>query len=207
MKVVIIILILIVIGFAVAIGVGVARAVHPPADDGSPKVDASGKVDMEALEDWKPPSLAAVMGKLGAPFAPKLLKRAVRISGQAGSDQQGATPGTLAVEPSKKDMRLAKLRLLAGSAALVTYQGCREDEEGGRTCPQVTCLCSLGMRFDPDDVDDCPEPWRKARTPEGGDRLECGAEDDDASTLIVYPEGGTIKIEPLAGDTATVQIR
>jgi hypothetical protein len=205
MKVVIIILVLIVIGFAVAIGVGVARSRHPPSDDGGPPTKTNGEIDMDALENWEPPSMASMIGTLGAPFAPKLLKRPVLVSGQAGSGLEAGTPGTLTATTSKKDMRIARLRLLSGSAAMVTYENCKEDVDG-RTCPQVVCLCSLGMTFDEDDLDDCPAPWVKARSPDG-DSLKCRREKDDANTLIVYPEGGTIKIEPLAGDTATVRIR
>lgn len=205
MKVVIIILILIVIGFAVAIGVGVARSGHPPSDDGGPRTEANGELDMDALEEWEPPSMATVIGKLGAPFAPKLLKRPVRVSGQAGSGLEAGTPGSLAAATSKKDMRIARLRLLSGTAAMVTYEGCKEDVDG-RTCPQVVCLCDLGMTFDADDVDDCPDPWLKARRAPD-DQLKCRDEKDDAGALIVYPEGGTIKIEPLVSDAATVQIR
>jgi hypothetical protein len=206
MKVDIIILILIVIGFAVAIGVGVARSGHPPSDDGGPRTKANGEIDMDALEGWEPPSMAALIGKVGAPFAPKLLKRPVQVSGQAGAGLEAGTPGSLAVATSKKDMRIARLRLLSGSAAMVTYEGCKEDEDG-RTCPQVACLCAPGTSLDEDDVDDCPDPWLKARRSADGDRLKCRPKNDDATTLIVYPEGGSIKIEPLAGDAATVQIR
>jgi hypothetical protein len=199
MKGVIIILVLIVIGFAVAIGVGVARGHQAPSDSGGPPT-RNGEIDQDALEDWKPPSLAQAMNTVAAPFAPKLLKTPIEIPLQA--DQAA---GRLEVEASKKDMRVARLRLIAGSAAKVTYVCLPRD---GRTCPQTVCLCALGSEFDADDVDDCPESWRKARTSGDGERLSCPADGhDDSASLVVYPEPGVISLEPLVSETATVRIR
>jgi hypothetical protein len=203
MKVVIIILVLIVVGFAVAIGVGVYRATQPPSAGHGPPTKSNGEIDEDALQDWRPPPMAEIMGKLSRPFAPKLLKRAVEVSGQAGSGLGGSTPGQLNVAPSKKDMRIARLRLVAGRAAIATYQ-CLGGE--GRTCPQAVCLCPGSATFEADDLDACPEAWRNARTPNGGDRLECRKNDDDVS-IVVYPQGGVISVDPVAGEAATVSIR
>jgi hypothetical protein len=202
MKVVIIILVLIVIGFAVAIGVGVARGSQAPSASGGPPT-RDGKIDEDALEDWEPPPMAALLGKVARPFAPKLLKSAVQVSGQAGSGLEGGTPGTLAVEPSKKDMRIARVSLVSGLAAKATYACIGGD---GKTCPQTVCLCASGSTPAEDDVDDCPEAWRKARRSGDGEHLACD-KDDAAVAMVVYPEGGVIRIEPLASDTATVSIR
>lgn len=201
MKVVIIILVLIVIGFAVAIGVGVARGGQAPSENGAPPTAANGEIDEDALEDWEPPSMADVMGKLARPFAPKLLKSPVEISGQAGSGLQAGTAGRYDVESSKKDMRIARLSLVAGSAAKATFE-CRGEEKEGQNCEQAVCLCS-GTNLEEDDVDECPDPWLKARTKTG--KFIC-RDDDNASALIVYSGGGVIEVEPVAGDAATVSI-
>uniref|UniRef100_B0T1E5 Uncharacterized protein n=1 Tax=Caulobacter sp. (strain K31) TaxID=366602 RepID=B0T1E5_CAUSK len=203
MKVVIIILVLIVIGFAVAVGVGVARGGQEPSASGAPPTAANGEIDEDALEDWKPPSVAEVMGKLARPFAPKLLKSPVQVSGQAGSGLQSGVAGRYDVDPSKKDMRIARLSLVAGTAALATFK-CHGDEKEGQTCEQAVCLCASGKAFDEDDVDDCPDPWRRARTK--GDKVIC-RDGDDASALVVYSGGGVIEVEPVAGAAATVSIR
>ena len=202
MKVVIIILVLIVIGFAVAIGVGVARGAHGPSAGGGPPT-RDGKIDEDALEDWRPPPMAELLGKVARPFAPKLLKSAVQVSGRAGEGLESGTPGTLTVEPSKKDMRIARLTLVSGLAAKATYDCIGGD---GKTCPQAVCLCSSGSRPSEDDLDDCPDSWRKARRSGDGEHLAC-REDDDAVALIIYPQGGAIRIEPMASKTATVSIR
>jgi hypothetical protein len=202
MKLVIIILVLIVIGFAVAIGVGVARGSQAPSASGGPPT-RDGKIDEDALEDWRAPPMAELLGKVTRPFAPKLLKSAVQVSGQAGEGLRGGRPGTLAVEPSKKHMRIARVSLISGAAAKATYE-CIGGS--GKTCPQPTCLCVSGSRPDEDDVGDCPESWRKARRSGDGERLTC-REDDDVVALVIYPEGGVIRIEPMASEAATVSIR
>jgi len=202
MKVVIIILVLIVIGFAVAIGMGVARGSQAPSASGAPPT-RDGKIDEDALADWEPPPMAALLGKVAGPFAPKLLKSAVEVSGQAGSGLEGGRPGTLAVEPSKKDMRIARVNLVSGQAVKATYECIGGD---GRTCPQTVCLCAAGSTPSEDDVDDCPEAWRKAHRSGDGEHLACD-KDDAAVAMVVYPEGGVIKIEPIASDAATVSIR
>lgn len=147
--------------------------------------------------------MAELLGKVARPFAPKLLKSAVQVSGQAGSGLEGGKPGMLAVEPSKKDMRIARVSLVSGLAAKATYQ-CIGGE--GRTCPQDVCLCVSRSSPNEDDVDDCPEAWRKARRSGDGEHLTC-RKDDDAVALVIYPEGGAIKIEPMVSETATVSIR
>ena len=203
MKVVIIILVLIVIGFAVAIGVGVARGGQAPSESGAPPTDANGEVDADALEDWVPPPMADVMSKLARPFAPKLLKSPIEVSGQAGSGLQTGTAGRYDVEPAKKDMRIARLSLVAGAAAKATFE-CKGEEKEGQNCEQTVCLCDSGRKLDEDDVDDCPDPWLKARTKTG--RFIC-RDDDNATALVVYSGGGVIEVEPVAGDAATVSIR
>ena len=202
MKLVIIILVLIVIGFAVAIGVGVARGSQAPSASGGPPT-RDGKIDEDALAEWDPPPMAALLGKVTRPFAPKLLKSAVQVSGQAGEGLQGGTPGTLAIEPSKKDMRIARVSLISGLAAKATYACFGED---GKTCPQAICLCSEGSRPAEDDMGDCPETWRKARRSGDGEHLACD-KDDASVAMVIYPEGGVIKIEPRVSDKATVSIR
>jgi hypothetical protein len=198
MKVVVIILVLIVIGFAVAIGVGVARGGQGPSAGGGPPT-RNGEIDEDALETWEPPSAAKVMNTLAAPFAPKLLKRPVEISARTGADAS-----RFDVEASKKDMRVARLNLTAGSAARVTYVCLPRD---GRTCPQTVCLCARGSNFDANDFEDCPDSWRKARTSGDGERLLCpGDGHDDAVSLVVYPESGTISLEPLVSEAATLQL-
>ena len=202
MKVVIIILVLIVIGFAVAIGVGVAHGGQEPSASGAPPMK-NGEIDLDELEDWEPPSMAELLGKIARPFAPKLLKSAVQVSGQAGSGLQSGTAGRYEVEPSKKDMRIARLSLVAGDAAKATFE-CKGDEKEGQNCEQAVCLCAFGRNLDKDDVDDCPDPWLKARTK--GGKFTC-RDDDNATALVVYSGGGVIEIEPVAGEAATVSIR
>ena len=201
MRLVIIILVLVVIGFAVAIGVGVARGGQSPSAGGGPPT-RNGEIDKDALETWSPPPMAGLLGKLMSPFAPKLLKAQVEISGQAGSGLQGDTPGRFEVEPATKDMRIARLRLISGAAAKAVYDCVEQD---GRTCPQTVCLCASSSTLDAGDVDDCPSAWLRARRPEGSDRLQC-KKDDDAVALVIYREGGAISVMPLAGESATVSI-
>jgi hypothetical protein len=211
MKVVIIILILIVIGFAVAIGVAVYRATTPPAPPSAhgPPTSSDGKIDEDALANWEPPDIARLMGKVTRPFAPKLLKKAVEISGQAGSGLESDKPGELLIERSKKKMRIARLRLVAGQAAIATYQcGSIEkpdDAEQGETCPQAVCLCPEDAVLESDDAEACGDPWRNARAI-GDGKLRCRKNDNDVSAVI-YKRGGLIAITPISGESATVSIR
>lgn len=203
MKVVIIILILIVIGFAVAIGVAVYRATTPPAPPSAhgPPTGSNGEIDKDALADWDPPPMAAVMGKLSRPFAPKLFKTAIKVTVQAGSE--GAQP----IPPADKNMRIARLRLITGLGAVVTYS-CEDktDEKGreGETCPQVACLCHDKTVLDEDDVDDCEEPWRNARA--SGDKFVCRDKDDDVSAVI-YRDGGALVVKPIGEQAVEVSVR
>jgi hypothetical protein len=202
MKLVLIIVVLIVIGFAVAIGVGVARGSQAPSASGGPPT-RDGKIDEDALEDWTPPPMAALLGKVARPFAPKLLKSAVEVSGRAGSGLESGAPGMLTVEPSKKDMRIARVSLVSGLAVKATYE-CLEGD--GRTCPQAVCLCVADSRPAEDDMGNCPEAWRRSHRSGDGEHLACD-KDDAAVAMVVYPQGGTIRIEPLVGEAATVSIR
>ncbi len=204
MKVVIIILVLVVIGFVVAIGVAVYRATAPPAPPSAhgPPTTSSGEIDEDALASWEPPPMTAIMGRLSRPFAPKLLKTAVEISGQAGSGLEGDKPGELPVAPADKDMRIARLRLVAGQAAIATYH-CVAGK--GETCDQVVCLCPEGAVLERGDADACGDPWRNARA-FGDDKIQCRKNDDDVSAVI-YRTGGMISVVPMSGETATVSIR
>jgi hypothetical protein len=100
-------------------------------------------------------------------------------------------------------MRIARLTLVSGLAAKATYDCIGGD---GKTCPQAVCLCSSGSRPSEDDLDDCPDSWRKARRSGDGEHLAC-RKDDDAVALVIYPQGGAIRIEPMASKTSTVSIR
>ena len=204
MKVFIIILILIVIGFVVAIGVAVYRATTPPAPPSAhgPPVGSDGEIDLDALETWKPPPMAAIMGKLTRPFAPKLLKKTVEISGKRGSGLEAATPGELPVPAADKALRVARLRLVEGRGAVATYQ-CVAGK--GENCPQVACLCREDTVLEDDDIEACEPSWRNARSI-GDDKFRCRKNDDDVSAVI-YRLGGVISIVPMGGETATVSIR
>jgi hypothetical protein len=210
MKVVIIILVLVVVGFAAAIGVAVYRANEPPAPSAAhgPPTNSEGQIDEDVLADWEPPPMAALMGRLSRPFAPKTLKNAVEISGQAGSGLEGDKPGELPIGRADKKMRIARLRLVAGQAAVATYH-CADrqkegDEEQGETCPQAVCLCPEGAVLDEDDVSACGDPWRNARAI-GDGKVRCRKNDNDVSAVI-YRRGGVIAITPMGGETATVSI-
>jgi hypothetical protein len=212
MKVVIIILILVVIGFAVAIGVAVYRATAPPAPPSAhgPPTNSRGEIDEDALADWEPPPMAALMGRLSRPFAPKLLKKAVEISGKPGSGLEGDQPGTLPVDQSDKKMRIARLRLLSGQGAVARYE-CgppRNPPEAGdeETCPQVVCLCPEGAIPEEGDIKDCGTSWRNARSKTGDGLVHCRAKDDDVSAVI-YRRGGRIEITPMGDQSSTVSIR
>lgn len=212
MKVVIIILILVVVGFAVAIGVAVYRATTPPAPPSAhgPPTDRNGNIDEDALADWKPPPMADFMGRVTRPFAPKLLKKTVEISGQPGSDLEGDKPGALPIDPSDKKMRIARLRLLAGQGAIARYEcgPLRDPSEVGdqETCPQVVCLCPEGAVLEEGDVEDCDASWRNARSKEGDSKFHCRENDDDVSAVI-YRRGGRIEIRPIGSQPSTVSIR
>jgi hypothetical protein len=201
MKVVIIILILIVIGFVVAIGVAVYRATTPPAPPSAhgPPTGSDGKIDEDALANWEPPSMAAVMGRVSRPFAPKLFKKATRITVETG---------VLTIPSADKNMRIARLRLVAGLGAVVTYD-CEDksDEEGreGESCPQVACLCHENTLLAADDVKDCEEPWRNARR-SGDDNVLCRKNDDDVSAVI-YRDGGTMQLTPIGEQAVEVSVR
>ncbi|KQY30823.1 hypothetical protein ASD38_05490 [Caulobacter sp. Root487D2Y] len=203
MKVVIIILVLIVIGFAAAIGVAVYRATTPPAPPSAhgPPTKSNGEIDDDALANWEPPPMAAVMGKLSRPFAPKLFKKAVNVSAEAGSE------GTQPIPSADKGMRIARLRLITGRGAIVTYR-CEEsddDDRQGETCPQVACLCPENTVLEEDDVKDCEEAWRNARA-SGDDKFVCREKDDDVSAVI-YRDGGVIVVAPMGEQAAQVSIR
>jgi len=200
MKVVIIILILIVIGFAVAIGVAVYRATTPPAPPSAhgPPTSSDGKIDEDALATWEPPPMAAVMGRLSRPFAPKLFKKPVVVTEQAGE---------LPVPPADKGMRIARLRLVTGPGAVVTYRCEESDDEDrqGETCPQVVCLCRENTVLDEDEAEACEEPWRKARA-SGDGKFVCRPKDDDVSAVI-YRDGGAIAVTPMREEIVEVSVR
>jgi len=205
MKAVIIILVLVVIGFVVAIGVAVYRAVTPPAPPAAhgPPTTSDGEIDREALETWNPPPMAEVLGKLSRPFAPKLLKKTVEISGQPSSGLAGDKPGELPIAASDKKMRVARLRLVEGRGAVATYV-C-EPAGKGETCNQVVCLCHEHTVLDGDEVKACNDPWRNVRAI-GDDRFSCRKDDDDVSAII-YARGGVIQVAPMGESAATVSIR
>lgn len=214
MKAVIIILVLVVIGFAVAIGVAVYRATTPPAPSAAhgPPTTSSGEIDEDALATWEPPPMASVMAGLSRPFAPKLLKKAVDLTGQPGSGLAGDKPGELPIGRSDKKMRIARLRLVEGRGAVATYRcgaevetGEAEDEKAGENCPQVMCLCHEDTVLEEDEVEACEEPWRKARAI-GDDKFRCRKKDDDVAAVI-YRRGGVIQVAPMGEGAATVSIR
>lgn len=200
MKVVIIILILIVIGFVVAIGVAVYRATTPPAPPSAhgPPTGSDGKIDEDALANWDPPPMAEVMGKLTRPFAPKLFKKAVTVTEQTG---------VLPIPPADKNMRIARLRLITGLGAVVTYSCEESNDEGreGETCPQPVCLCHEKTVLNEDDVEDCKEPWRNARAA-GDGTFVCREKDDDVSAVI-YRDGGAIVVKPMREEAVEVSVR
>lgn len=204
MKAVIIVLILVVIGFVVAIGVAVYRATTPPAPPAAhgPPTTSNGEIDEDALANWEPPPMAAVMGKLSRPFAPKLLKKAVELTGQPGSGLAGDTLGELPISPAGKDMRIARLRLVEGRGAVATYQ-CVAGK--GETCPQVACLCHEDAVLEDADVEACEESWRRARGI-GDDKFRCRKNDDDVS-VVIYRLGGRILVAPMGEQAATVSVR
>jgi hypothetical protein len=205
MKAVIIILVLVVIGFVVAIGVAVYRATTPPAPAAAhgPPTTSRGEIDEDALQTWQPPPMAQAMGKLSRPFAPKLLKKAVEISGQPGSGLAGDKPGQLPIGPSDKKMRVARLRLIEGLGAVVTYV-C-EPPGKGETCNQVACLCHDKTVLQGSDVKACEKAWRNARAIDD-DKFRCLKNDDDVSAVI-YRRGGVIQVSPIGKNAATVSIR
>jgi len=205
MKVVIIILVLVVIGFAVAIGAAVYRATAPPAPPSAhgPPTTSGGEIDEDALETWEPPPMAEVMGRLSRPFAPKLLKKTVELTGQPGSGLAGGTPGELSIDPSGKKMRIARLRLVEGRGAVATYV-CEPAREG-ETCNQVACLCRENTVLEGGEVEACKASWQNARAI-GDDKFRCHENDDDVSAVI-YQRGGVIRISPMGENAATVSIR
>ena len=115
--------------------------------------------------------------------------------------------GELPVPPADKGMRIARLRLVTGRGAVVTYRCKESDDEDrrGETCPQVACLCHEKTVLDEDDVEACEEPWRKARA-RGGDRFVCREKDDDVSAVI-YQDGGGITVAPMREEVVEVSVR
>lgn len=202
MKIVIIILILIVLGFVVAIGVAVYRATTPPAPPSAhgPPTDSNGNIDEDALADWEPPSMAAVMGSISRPFAPKLFKKAEVVEFPAAEDRKSQT---VSVPAANKDMRMARLRLIVGRGAIATYTVLAPGQ--GETSPQTACLCAENTLVDEDEVDDCGDAWRKARKA-GDGKFFCRAKDDDVSAVI-YRSGGVIEIKPLGDQSVEVTVR
>ncbi len=205
MKVVIIILILIVLGFVVAIGVAVYRATTPPAPPSAhgPPTTSDGEIDEDALADWKPPPMAALMGRLTKPFAPKVFKKAVEVTLQPDPDQGGGKSDTVPVPAAKKDMRVARLRLLEGRGAVAIYTSAFPGE--GETSPQRVCLCPENTILEADEAEVCEEAWRKARATSDG-RLLCRAKDDDVSA-VVYRSGGVIEVTSIGKQPVRVTIR
>jgi|GEM_PF-1333039 len=205
MKVVIIILILIVIGFAVAIGVAVYRATTPPPPPSAhgPPTDSEGNIDEDALADWKPPSLADAMAKLSRPFAPKVFKKAMDVTVQKDSEEDGAKSEIVQVPPADKDMRIARLRLIMGQGAIATYTAPIPGE--GQKSPQHVCLCFEGTLLDADEVEACGKPWLDAR-PAGDDKVRCREKDDDVSAVI-YRSGGVIEVTPLGDQQVKLTVR
>jgi hypothetical protein len=203
MKVVIIILVLIVIGFVVAIGVAVYRATTPPAPPSAhgPPVGSDGEIDRDVLETWDPPPMAMIMGELSRPFAPKLLKKTVEISGQPGSGLEADKAGELPIAAADKALRIARLRLVEGRGAVATY---RCVPAKGEKCPQVACLCREDTILDEDEVEACEKSWRRARSNSDG-KFVC-KKDDDVSAVI-YRRGGVILVTPMGERPATVSIR
>ena len=147
--------------------------------------------------------MASVMGRLSRPFAPKLLKKAVEISGQPGSGLAGDKPGELPIDASDKKMRVARLRLVEGRGAVATYRCAPAGK--GETCDQVVCLCHEDTVLEEGDVEACEKPWRKARAI-GDDKFRCRKNDDDVSAVI-YRRGGKIEVAPMGENAATVSIR
>lgn len=195
MKVVILVLAVIALGFAGVVAYGLAR--RPPPEtataSGAAPPTKDGKVDEDALEDWRPPSLADAMGATLSPLAPK-----VRVSRSPITAAPFQSPNASA-PPSKDKLRVARFHWSSGGVMRVTY-ACADGED--RSCPQAICLCSPGATLAEGVVSDCPEHWADRRR--RGSQVVCGERDGEQS-LIVYPEGGTFRFEAPGGRTTVVQ--
>jgi len=196
-RVLVIVLIVLGIAFAGVVIFGMARdrdGARQPTQmsNGAPPTDEDGDVDEDALEEWDPPSASEAMAKLFSPFAPriKLDPPAFDVGDNALSPTRRGVPRDRGA--GKDDMRIARIRWVSGAPVLATHD-CSRDEG----CPEKICLCPGGATYDEDRFDGCPEGWIRRRRA-SDDKLRCRA-GDEAGSLVIYREGGSIEFLGLDG--------
>jgi hypothetical protein len=195
MKVVIVVLVVIALAFAfVAIQGGTRSDAPQQGQCAPPKItgDGSSDEDMDAVSKWTPCGTASLLGKITAPFAPKVkLTDPTIVLTKGTSDMRFFAAST-------SDMRVARVQVLQRGAMLVSVTCIQKD---GRSCPKPICICAPGASFGKSEIGSCPEFWRDAHA----DGASCKP-DDATTSLNVYPEAGTLSFTALGEFGATAQV-
>lgn len=170
MKVALALLLLVAVGFTLAM---FAPAVRDPAPGGIPE---RCKDDPRTCSPF-----AGRLDELTGLWAARLVLPDWQLA-------DGATREA-AVARGGDGLRVARMRLDTGSAALVRYH-CQELDDADE-CPQAIALCTAGTVLDAAGMQDVDRRWRQARQA-AGNRLRCRA-GDEAGRLVVYPQGGRLE--------------
>jgi hypothetical protein len=192
-KIVIIVLVVLTLAFAFVAIQGGTRSDAPTDSCTPPQMHGNGDDDdIAAFSKWKPCSGASLLGKITAPFAPKvkLVNPTILLGQNAGASRPFAS--------SSSDMRVARVELV-GSGAMRVSVTCLP--KSGRTCPKAVCICAPGASFSQSQIGSCPQPFRDSH----GNGGSCTA-DDATTSLNVYPEAGALSFTALGDLGATARV-
>lgn len=197
MRVVIIVLVVVAVGFAVVALWGGMRT-GSASDNCAPPPSGNGEITEDSLDGWHPCNTTAWLGKVTAPFAPKLkLARPQIVLAAGGTDSRVIA----AYHPwIGSDMRVAHIAMQSAGGVLVQYH-C--PFKAGRTCSDPVCICAEGSRFTALQIGACRASWRARHILAG----ICRAQSAETS-FPIYPEaGGTLGFAALGGTGAIVSVK
>lgn len=192
MRTAIIFLVVVVVVLVAALVLVGSGSVTIPGFNPPPMKD--GKVDEDALSDWKPPNIAALIANYGSYFAPHAdfgVKSPITVD--AGTSRR------ITALKSKNDVDIAKIAI-AGGGLLVTYD-CKHKDDS--SCSQTLCLCTAGSALTSTAVAFCHDDSQWKQSASTG---VCTDRERQEGSVVVYPEARDVNLTPLgAGVTVTLK--
>jgi len=184
MRIAIIILVVVVVAFVAVLllahngGIKVAGFNPPPTN-------SDGSVDEDALSDWKPPSLAAMISNAGSSFAPHADFGAKSpITVDAGASRR------ITALKYRNDVDIAKVSITAGGL-LIAYE-CKHKDDS--SCSQTICLCTAGSALTSTAVAFCHDDSQWKQSASTG---VCTDKERQEGSVLVYPEARDVTLIPL----------
>jgi hypothetical protein len=191
MRIAIIVLAIVVVAFVgllVLVGNGATiPGLNPPP------TKADGSVDEDALSDWHPPNIAAIIAAIGSSFAPHADFGTSKVTVDAGTSR------LISAVNSKNSVDIAKLQL-SGGALLITYV-CKHKDDS--SCSQTVCLCTPGSALTSPAVAFCKDDSQWKQSASTG---VCSDRERREGTVLVYPEARGVLLTAL-GPSATAKLK